>query len=242
MDEKLAKMTSVIGVTTAVERVQWGVWDQVVALLGQTYLDGIAQAGGVPIMLPPNEFGAREVVERIDALVLSGGADIDPARFGQDKHPRTVIREDRDKWELAIVEAALERDLPILAICRGIQVLNVALGGTLQQHLPDTLGHSDHLVEPGTFASNSVRIEADSKVGKIIGSKLDVPCHHHQAIDELGKHLRATGKASDGVVEAVEHTEARFVIGVQWHPEQDLRDLRLFEALIEEAQARKAGR
>ena len=231
-------MAPIIGVTTLVDQVKWGVWDRKVALLTMTYIDAISRSGGVPVLLPPNDFGASEVVERLDGLILSGGADIDPARFGQEAHPRTVIVADRDAWEFAVLAAALDRDLPVLAICRGIQVLNVAVGGSLHQHLPDVLGHQDHLHTPGTFGSTKVRLEKGCRLEGLLGDRVTVPCHHHQAIDALGSGLVAVGWADDGVVEAAELADRRFVVGVQWHPEQDQGDLRLFQALVEEARAR----
>jgi gamma-glutamyl-gamma-aminobutyrate hydrolase PuuD len=231
-------MAPIIGVTTLVDQVKWGVWDRKVALLTMTYIDAISRAGGVPVLLPPNDFGASEVVERLDGLILSGGADIDPARFGQEAHPRTVIVADRDAWEFAVLSAALERDLPVLAICRGIQVLNVAVGGSLHQHLPEVLGHQDHLHTPGTFGSTKVRLEKGCRLERLLGDRVTVPCHHHQGIDQLGAGLVAVGWADDGMVEAAELVDRRFVVGVQWHPEQDQGDLRLFEALVEEARSR----
>jgi putative glutamine amidotransferase len=231
-------MAPIIGVTTFVDQVKWGVWDRRVALLTMTYVDAIARSGGVPVLLPPNGFGAAEVVSRLDGLILSGGADIDPARFGQSPHPRTVVHADRDRWELAVAEAALARDLPLLAICRGIQVLNVCLGGTLHQHLPDVVGHDDHLTVPGTFNSITVAIDDGSQLAGIVDTKLEALCHHHQAIDRLGSGLVAVGRAADGVIEAVEAPGRGFVVGVQWHPEQDSEDLRLFAALVSEAGSR----
>lgn len=228
-------MAPIIGVTTLVDQVKWGVWDRRVALLTMTYIDAIARSGGVPVLLPPNDFGAAEVVERLDGLILSGGADIDPARFGQEPHEKTVIVADRDAWEFAVLSAALERDLPVLAICRGIQVLNVLAGGTLHQHLPDAIGHSDHLQQAGTFGPMKVKLEKGCRLERLLGDRVTVPCHHHQAIDELGPGLRAVGWADDGVVEAAELTDRRFVVGVQWHPEQDQNDRTLFEALVAEA-------
>jgi putative glutamine amidotransferase len=228
-------MAPIIGVTTLVDEVRWGLWESKAALLTMTYVEAIAKSGGVPVLLPPNGFGAEEVVGRLDGLILSGGADIDPARFGQEPHPRTVIVADRDAWEFAVLEAALARDLPVLAICRGIQVLNVAVGGTLHQHLPEVLGHTDHLQKPGTFGPMKVRLDKGCRLGQLLGDRVTVPCHHHQGLDRLGEGLAAVGWADDEVVEAVELSDRRFVVGVQWHPEQDESDLRLFEALVAEA-------
>ena len=227
-----------VGLPTYVERAQWGkVWDGPVALLSTAYVDAVTRAGGIPVLLPPvATVGAAEsVVSTLDALLLTGGADIDPARYDADAAPETRgLRPDRDEWEHDLLAAALERDLPVLAICRGVQVLDVALGGSLHQHVPDVVGHEGHRPVPGTFGRTNVKVEAGTRLAGIIGDAAEVPCHHHQCLDRVAAELVVTARAEDGVVEAVEMPGQRFVVGVQWHPEEG-EDPRLFEALVEAA-------
>lgn len=178
---------------------------------------------------------APDALRTIDALILSGGADVDPVRYGEPLQPRTVISIERDAWEFALLHAALDRGLPVLAICRGMQLLNVAHGGTLLQHLPDAVGHDRHLPRPGTFGRTSVRTAPGSRLASILGTEVQVSCHHHQALHRLGEGLTPSAWATDGTVEAIEHGGHPFVLGVQWHPEQDQQDRRLFEALVQAA-------
>lgn len=222
-----------IGLTTYRERAKTGVWDTEFALLHNVYVDGVARAGGVPVLLPPQEHGADEVIARLDALVLSGGSDIDPEYYQQQPHPHTrVVRPRRDDWELRLLRCALDAGLPVLGVCRGAQLLNVALGGTLDQHVPDTVGHQRHCPEPGVFGRTRVTLRAGSALAGLLGPEVSVDCHHHQAIDKVAPGLEVTGQSDDGTVEAVELPGRRFVLGVQWHPENDGADLRLFEALV----------
>jgi gamma-glutamyl-gamma-aminobutyrate hydrolase PuuD len=228
----------VIGLTTYRERARTGVWDTEFALLHHVYVDAVARAGGIPVLLPP--FGdagggdaAGEVTARLDALVLTGGSDVGPERYQQQPHPQTkVVRPGRDEWELQLLDRALAAGLPVLGVCRGAQVLNVALGGSLDQHIPDTLGHQRHCPEPGVFGANRVTLRAGSVLARLLGPEVTVACHHHQAIGKLAPGLEVAGLADDGTVEAVELPGGRFVLGVQWHPEQDGADLRLFEAVV----------
>jgi gamma-glutamyl-gamma-aminobutyrate hydrolase PuuD len=195
----------------------------------------------VPVLLPPISAGFAELVGRLDGLLLSGGADVDPARYDQQAHPETVgLRPDRDDFEFDLLAAALAVDLPILAVCRGMQVLNSALGGTLRQHLPDVVGHQGHRPEPGVFGECRVRLHAGSRTEDILGTEVKVYCHHHQALDTTGDGLTVVGTADDGTIEAVELAGQTFVLGVQWHPEQDNGDDRLVAALITAARARAA--
>lgn len=222
-----------IGLTTCAERAQTGVWDTDFALLPFTYVDAVSRVGGVPVLLPPVDDGVEEAVAALDGLVISGGADIDPAAYDQPPHPATTgTRPARDRWELRLLEQALGRDLPVLGVCRGVQVLNVALGGTLHQHLPDVVGHEAHRVAPAVFGTTRVRLADGSLAARILGTDGKVPCYHHQALDRIAPALVASGWAEDGTVEAVELLTHRFVLGVQWHPEQDSGDPRLFEALV----------
>jgi putative glutamine amidotransferase len=172
----------------------------------------------------------------LDGLVITGGKDVDPARYGQAPHPQTdEPRHDRDAWEFALLAGALRRGLPVLGICRGAQVLNVALGGTLHQHLPDIVGHSRHQTGNAVFSTSRVHIEPGTRLAALIGEYSDEQCYHHQAIAELGDGLIVSARDSDGVIEAVELPGETFVLAVQWHPEERLSDLRLFAAVVEAA-------
>ncbi len=227
-----------VGVTTYHQRASWGPWDTVAAVLPASYVDTVAAAGGCPVLLAPSdamdlEVVAARVVDALDALVLVGGGDVDPARYGQAPHPATAgVDPGRDASELALVRAALDVDLPVLAVCRGMQLLNVHLGGTLVQHVPDVVGDDRHQLARGRFSDVVVSTEAGSAVAKFLGETASVRCSHHQALDRLGGGLVVTARASDGLPEAVELPEARFVVGVQWHPEEDA-DRRPFRALLE---------
>jgi gamma-glutamyl-gamma-aminobutyrate hydrolase PuuD len=226
-----------IGLTTYRERATTLVWDTEFALLHNVYVDAVARAGGIPVLLPPQEHGADEVIARMDALVLSGGADVDPARYQQQPHQDTkVIRPWRDDWELRLLDRALAVDLPVLGVCRGAQLLNVALGGTLDQHVPDTVGHRRHCPAPGVFGETRVTLRPGSVLSGLLGREAAVACYHHQAIDKVAPGLEVAGTSDDGTVEAVELPARRFVLGVQWHPEQHGEDIRLFAALVAAAE------
>lgn len=212
-----------VGLSTYRERAAWGVWDEPVDLLPATYADAVTDAGAAALLLPPSRPGsasAAAVLDGLDGLVLTGGADVDPARYGAEPHSRFGgAREDRDGWETELARAALDRGLPVLAICRGLQLLNVTLGGDLLQHLPDAVGHEGHRPTVGRHGRHDVRTAAGSRVGRLLGDCTTVATYHHQAIDRLGACLTATAWADDGTVEAVEHDSAAWVVGVQWHPE-----------------------
>ena len=213
-------------------------WERDVVLLTRTYTDIVAAAGGVPVVLPPL-VEAAGAVGRLDAVLLSGGGDVAPDRYGAAPHPRTGRpHPQRDAAELAVLDAALTAGLPVLGVCRGAQLLNVALGGTLHQHLPDVVGHDGHNPTPGAFTDVDVRLDPAGRVGAAVGPRLRVRCHHHQAVDRLAPGLVATGWAGDGTVEAVEDVTRPFVVGVQWHPEEDIADLRLVAALVAAARDR----
>ena len=222
-----------VGLPTYVEPARWGVWDRPAALLPHSYVAAVSRAGGLAVLLPPAvSAAAGRALDGLDALVLTGGADVDPARYGAGRDPATQPpRPDRDEWEAALVLAALDRDLPLLAICRGAQVLNVALGGTLDQHLPAVVGHTGHLPEPAVLGAVTVRLAPGTPVAAIVGAEVKVPCYHHQAIRRLGRGVEAVGWADDGTVEAAVVTGRRFAVAVQWHPE-DGDDPRLFRALV----------
>jgi len=229
-----------IGITTYLEETAWGVWRREAAALPKVYLDAIVRAGGVPLLLPP--IGTDpSVLDVLDGLVIAGGCDVDPGSYDASPHPETVgTRPGRDTHEAVLIEAALERELPLLAICRGLQMLNVTLGGTLQQHLPDVVGHDEHRPAPAEHGRVDVKIEPDTLTARLLGESVTVPCYHHQSLDRIAPSLQVTARATDGTVEAAELADHPFALGVQWHPEENLSDLRLFEALISAAES--AGR
>jgi putative glutamine amidotransferase len=232
-----------IGVCAAVENATFGVWkDEPATLLPLSYARAIHGAGGMMALLPPDRRATdnpEELLDRIDALVLGGGADIDAEIQGTEAHPESVgTNPDRDNFEIALARAALERGLPLLGVCRGMQVLNVACGGTLEQHLPDRLGHDHHRPVPGSWAEHDVRIEPGSLAARAAGTEhLTVKTHHHQGVDAIPDALSASAWATDDEnVEAIESADGEFVLGVLWHPEEDLED-RVIPSLVERASA-----
>lgn len=210
-----------IGVTTYRERARWGVWNTAADVQFVLYADAVVRAGGLPLLLPPvGPALAEEAVDALDGLILTGGADVAPERYGAQRSPHTgATQSHRDEWEFALAEAALQCELPLLGICRGMQVLNVVLGGTLVQHLPDVVGHSDHGAIQGEFARHGVRFAPQSRLGQLLGSRIEVATHHHQAVCDPGRGLQPTGWADDGTIEALELAGSSWVLGVQWHPE-----------------------
>jgi putative glutamine amidotransferase len=232
----------VVGITSYVVPASFGAWQLEAALIPYDYVLAVERAGGRALVVPPSASGVEETLDAVDGLVFSGGSDLDPELYGQPPHEATGgIRRERDQAELELLGAALARDLPVLAICRGSQILNVALGGDLVQHLPEVVGHDGHMETPGTFADHDVEIEAGTRLAGLIGERAAVKSHHHQGIGGLGAGLRATARDADGTVEAVEDASRRFTIGVLWHPEAG-EDARLFEALVAEAAAFRAER
>jgi anthranilate synthase component 2/putative glutamine amidotransferase len=224
-------MRPLIGITTYREQARWGTWHVPAVLLPATYADAVAEVGGEPVLLPTGAATA-DVVARLDGLVLAGGADVEPDRYGQvPGRYTTVLRPERDATELAVLQAALDRDLPLLAICRGMQLLNVALGGDLVQHLPDVPGTACHDPGAGLFERREVRTAPGSDLHRLLGPTATVDCHHHQALDRIAADLTISAWAEDGVVEAVEAVGRRFCLGVQCHPEAG-EDRRLFAALV----------
>lgn len=231
----------VIGICTALERARWGMWDQEAVLLSRSYVEAVQHAGALALMLPPDELLLKrpsEALDLLDGLMLAGGADIDPASYGQESHPATVDTvPERDRFEIALVRAAIERDLPVLGICRGMQLINVAYGGTLLQHLPERFGHHEHLRVAGTFdgADHDVELIDGTLAARAAGeTRHATKSHHHQGVDRLGEGLRVSGSAADGLVEAIEMPDRRFVLGVQWHPEADERS-HVVAALVAQA-------
>jgi gamma-glutamyl-gamma-aminobutyrate hydrolase PuuD len=233
---------TVIGLTTYCEHAAMLVWQREFAMLHASYVAATERAGGIAVLLPPQgadaaQAAAEEVLDRVDGLVLTGGADVDPRRYGATPAERTgAPRAARDEWEIALAGAALRRGTPLLAVCRGLQVLNVALGGTLHQHLPDLTGHEGHQPGPGVFGAVEVTTEPGTRTAELLGPRVKGSCHHHQALDRLAPGLIVTGRADDGTVEAAEVSGQAFAIGVQWHPEEDSADTRLFAALVEAGQ------
>ena len=230
-----------IGVTAATENVSYGVWSDIPAVVSPaSYVRAVQKAGGRAVLLLPDPEDAEdhgEVLDLLDALVVTGGAgDLDPALYGEERHPETgPVQEERDAYELALVRGALRREMPVLGICRGMQILNVAYGGTIEQHLPDVLGHEEHRHTPGTFADHEVRLVPDSLAARAAGSeRTPAKSHHHQGIKEAGEGLKVTGWAvEDDAVEALEDPSCPFVLGVLWHPEED-ENSQLIKALVSE--------
>jgi putative glutamine amidotransferase len=224
-----------IGITTYVVPAKWSYWDQEAALVPAAYVRAVQQAGGRAFLVPPAEDAVEETLDGLDGLVFSGGSDLDPELYGQEAHEETLgIVRDRDEAELALLEGALERDMPVLAICRGSQVLNVARGGDLLQHLPDVVGDEKHKHTPGVFADHDVDLIAGTRVQSLLGDRAPVKSHHHQGFGRLGEGLRESARADDGTVEAVEDPSQRFALGVLWHPEAG-EDLALFQGFVDEA-------
>ncbi|HJS49514.1 MAG TPA: gamma-glutamyl-gamma-aminobutyrate hydrolase family protein [Gaiellaceae bacterium] len=231
-----------IGITSYAQDARWGVWHLPAALVPLAYVDSVERAGGRAFVIPPSEDGVEETLATLDGIVFSGGADVDPARYGAEPHSETDTPQTRrDAGELALLEAALERDMPVLAICRGFQLLNVARGGDLVQHLPEQVGQDVHKQVPGQFAIHPVEVKEGTRLAAIVGARSDVTSHHHQGLGRVGEGLVETAWASDGTLEAVEDPTLRFAVGVQWHPEE-LEDAALFEALVEQAREYRATR
>ena len=231
----------VVGITTYLTPAAWGAWQLDAALVPAAYVRAVTRAGGVPLLVPPGA-AYEETLDSVDGLIFSGGSDLDPELYGEDAHPETDgwVRE-RDDFELGLMQAALARDVPLLAICRGSQVLNVALGGGLEQHVPDRVETNVHKETPGVFADHDVALLPGTKLSSIVGERAEVKSHHHQGYGELGTGLREAARAPDGTVEALEDPTRRFTLGVLWHPEEG-EDLALFEALVREAAEYRASR
>jgi putative glutamine amidotransferase len=230
----------------AVERGRWGAWEEELAdMLPHGYARAVQRAGGLALMLPPDPAVAENpesVLDFVDALLLPGGGDIDPSFYGADRHPETTgTYPQRDEFEIALARRALERDLPVLGVCRGMQLLNVAAGGTLEQHLPDAVGHDDHRRTPGCFADHDVELDAGSLAARAAGEERHaVKSHHHQGLARLGDGPVVSGRSVvDGTVEAIEWPDRRFALGVLWHPEEDEAS-RVIASLVEEARTRAA--
>ena len=231
-----------IGITAYVEQARWGAWDLPASLIPMMYVQKIEEAGGRPLLIPPTEQGIEETLDALDGIVFSGGADLDPETYGAPTHAETNgLRPERDRAEFALLTAALERDMPVLAICRGSQVLNVARGGDLVQHLPEVVGGDQHKETPGVFADHDVTVEPGTTLGSLLGDRAPVKSHHHQGFGRIGEGLKPVAWAEDGTLEAFEDPERQFAVGVLWHPEAGSDDA-LFRALVEQAREYRSSR
>jgi len=232
----------VIGITTYVTPAKWSYWDVEAALVPATYVQSIERAGGRPVLVPPSEEAVEETLDALNGILFSGGSDLDPELYDQEPHDETFgVHPERDRAELHLLEAALARDMPVLAVCRGSQVLNVARGGDLVQHLPDVVGDEKHKHTPGTFADHDVTLKDGTRLATLLGDRAPVKSHHHQGFGRIGEGLRIAAHAEDGTIEAVEDPDRRFALGVLWHPEAG-EDLRLFEELVRQAEDYRGSR
>ena len=230
-----------VGITTYLTRAAWGAWDMEAALIPADYVRAVERSGGAPLLVPPGA-DVEATLDVVDGLIFSGGSDLDPELYGDRAHPETngVVRE-RDDFELELMRAALARDVPVLAICRGSQMLNVALGGGIEQHVPDRVGNDLHKETSGVFAEHDVNVLPDTRLQSLLGDRHDVKSHHHQGFGEVGTGLREAARAPDGTIEALEDPSRRFTLGVLWHPEAG-EDAALFDALVEAAVAYAAAK
>jgi putative glutamine amidotransferase len=233
-----------VGICAAIDRVVRGPWDEHVAFVQRTYVSAVQRAGGIALVLPPDEAAvdhAGDWLERLDALLLAGGADIDPASYGAERAPETAgTWPERDRFEIALTRAALDRELPVLGVCRGMQLLNVAGGGTLVQHLPDNVGHERHRTKPGVFDEHEVRLAPGSLAARAAGGeRTSVKSHHHQGVDRLADGLEASGwSVEDDVIEAIEMPDREaYALGILWHPEED-GESRVIDSLVEAASSK----
>ncbi len=241
-------MSAVIGICAAVEKARWGAWDETITMAPRAYAAAVQATGAIAFLLPPDASAIAEpdrILDRIDALMLAGGSDVDPASYGAAPDPQTKgVWPERDAFELALARRALERELPILGVCRGMQMLNIACGGTLVQHLPDQLGGDErHRHTPGTYGDHEVELEPGSLAAASAGSaRLTVKSHHHQGVDRIGEGLLITGRSvPDGIVEALELPDRPYALGVLWHPEEDVKSS-IIDSLVEAARTSVSAR
>lgn len=221
-----------IGITTERELARWDVWDADADLVPAAYADMVVAGGGCPVLVPLRAGFEDELVRRLDGLVVTGGPDIAPERYNETAHESVRgLRPDRDAAELPLLDNFIAARRPVLAVCRGAQLLNVSRGGTLIQHLPDVRDSRNHRGEGSTSIQNVVTLVSGSQIAACLGTTVAATCNHHQALNKLGVGVRVVGRAADGVIEAVELDDSRFAIGVQWHPEES-GDVRLFRALV----------
>jgi len=236
-------MRPIIGITSYAQPAKWGAWDLPAALIPLMYVDAVARAGGRALLVPPTDDAVDETLDVLDGIIFSGGIDVDPAAYGAERHPRTdPAQEHRDRGEMALLRAALDRDVPTLAICRGFQLLNVVRGGDLIQHLPDAVGDERHREVPGVFSEHPVEVKSGTRLGAVLGERAPaVKSSHHQGVGAVGEGLVESAWAEDGTLEGLEDPAKRFAVGVLWHPEAG-DDQRLFDALVDEARRYRAER
>jgi len=237
----------VVGLTTYLEQAKQGVWDVRAAFLPQQYFDAVTASGGAAVLLPPQpnpEPAADVVLDGLDGLILTGGLDVQPELYGAERHPLTdPARPDRDAWELALFRGARRRGIPVFGICRGLQLINVALGGTLHQHLPEAYGTERYRVGGGVFADNTVLVDGGTRLAGLVGAgEFGVHSYHHQGVDRLGEGLTVTARTDDGLVQAYELPGDEYLVAVQWHPEENAADRRLFLGLVAAASAYRRAR
>ena len=229
-----------IGITTYAEEASWKGWTAPAAFTPLVYVDAIEHAGGRALLVPPSSEAIEETLDALDGIIFSGGGDLDPETYGAEPHPETNgVYAERDSAELVLLQAALARDMPVLAVCRGSQVLNVARGGDLVQHLPEVVGHERHR-DPGAMTDHDVTVKPESRLGTILGDRAPVKSSHHQGFGRLGEGLQEAAWAEDGTIEALEDPSRRFALGVLWHPEEG-QDFALFKALVEDARGYRAA-
>jgi putative glutamine amidotransferase len=229
-----------IALTSYYQEASWGVWNARAAILPGTYMEAVVASGGTPILLPP--LGTDEtVLGLVDGLIVVGGPDVDPARYGAAAHPKTSSQPLRDAHDTILTKSALERGLPLFAICRGAQILNVALQGSLIQHLPDINPDANYQPAPGVYGEAAFTTATGSLIHELLGDAATAPCYHHQAIDSVAESLRITAASQDGTIQAVESASGAWVLGVQFHPEQNPGDLRLFRGFIHAARRYRAN-
>ena len=227
-----------IGITSYLEPASWGAWTEVAAaLLPHAYVAKVEQAGGIAVLIPPRPDAdtawAGRLCAALDGLILAGGVDVEPVRYGQHPHASVqAARRDRDAAELALAEVSAAQGLPTLGICRGMQVMAVAAGGELEQHIPDRVGHNRHSPAPATYGNHPVRMLPGSRIAAILGEQLSMPSYHHQSVVSHPGYLATAWDTADDTLEAMEDPRARFRLAVQWHPEVS-EDLRLFTALVD---------
>jgi len=232
----------IIGITGELEAARWRTWIREAVVSPVSYTRAVERSGGTPVVLPPVPSSSiPSLIAALDGLLVAGGRDVDPSLYDEQPHDQTDLPDHRrDRFELLMIRAAIDADLPFLAICRGMQVLNVARGGTLTQHLPDRLGNDSHKPDPVKLTIHDVQISAGSKLADVLGESALVPSMHHQAINRLGTGLTSVAWTEDQVIEAVEMAGHRFGLGVQWHPEEG-DDARIFEAFVNAAKAAPAA-
>ena len=227
----------VVGLTTYLQDAAWGVWNTRAALLPAEYVSMVVSAGATPVLLPPHGTDTQ-VLDLLDGLILTGGADVGPERYGAEPHVRTQSQPWRDEHEFTLLAAARDLGLPVLGICRGLQVINAAAGGTLHQHVPEVVGTDAYQPAPGEYGEVVARTVPGTRIAAIVGEDVTAPCYHHQSVDRVGDGLTVTAQADDGTIEVLEGAEQDpWLLAVQWHPEHNPVDIRVLQAFVTQAQA-----